>query len=173
LNRAAEPSPVPIADLMAAGLGPTGRTATAALAVLLTMGTMNAYVAAAVKLAGALAAERSAPAMLGRRALAVIGMVGALLLVPLAADLVSVEGLVRACSACFVAVYVTATAAGVRLLDGAPRAAAAIAFAAVTVVLAFFGPFLLVPAAIAALYAAFEMTAASRETAVASSASAR
>ena len=171
----AEPSRVPIADLMAAGLGETGRTATAALAMLLTMGTMNAYVAAAVKLAGALAAERSAPASLNEpvRALALIAAVGAVLLVPLAADLLSVEGLVRACSACFVAVYVTATAAGIRLLDGGPRAAAAVAFAAVTVVLAFFGPFLLVPAAIAALYAAFEMTAASRATAVPSSASAR
>ena len=53
-------------------------------------------------------------------------------------------------SASFVAVYVTATAAGVRLLDGAPRAAAAVAFAAVIVVLAFSGPYLVVPAAVAA-----------------------
>jgi amino acid efflux transporter len=171
----AEPSRVPIADLMAAGLGSPGRTATAALALLLTMGTMNAYVAAAVKLAGALAGEREAPAALARpsRAQGLIGVVGALLLVPLAAEILSLEGLVRACSASFVAVYVTATAAGVRLLDGAPRAAAAIAFAAVLVVLAFFGPFVLVPATIAALYAAFSMTAASRSTAVASSACAR
>jgi hypothetical protein len=44
---------------------------------------------------------------------------------------------------------VIATAAGVRLLDGAPRTAAAVAFAAVVAVLAFSGPYLLVPAAIA------------------------
>jgi amino acid efflux transporter len=145
------PSRVPLADLMAAGLGAPGRTATAALAVLLTMGAMNAYVAAAVKLAGALAQERSAPAALADpgRALATIAAAGAVLLVPLGADLVSVEGLVRACSASFVAVYVIATAAGVRLLDGAPRTAAAVAFAAVVAVLAFSGPYLLVPAAIA------------------------
>ena len=37
----ATPSQVPLADLMAAGLGETGRTVTAVLAVLLTMGTMN------------------------------------------------------------------------------------------------------------------------------------
>ena len=168
----AAPSRVPIADLMAAGLGAPARTATAALAVLLTMGTMNAYVAASVKLAGALAAEGSAPAALARpgRALALIGAVGALLLVPLGADLLSLEGLVRATSAAFVAVYVTATAAGIRLLEGTARGAAIVAFAAVLVVLAFFGPFLLVPATIAALYAAFSMTAASRSTAVASSA---
>ena len=48
----AAPSKVPLADLMAAGLGAPGRTATAALAVLLTMGTMNAYVAAAVEARG-------------------------------------------------------------------------------------------------------------------------
>jgi amino acid efflux transporter len=145
------PSRVPLADLMAAGLGAPGRTATAALAVLLTMGAMNAYVAAAVKLAGALAEEGSAPKAFAHpaRALATIAAAGAVLLVPLCADLLSVEGLVRACSASFVAVYVIATAAGVRLLNGAGRTAAAVAFAAVVVVLAFSGPYLLVPAAIA------------------------
>src|SRR3954471_16143279 len=55
------PSDVPLADLMGAGLGGPGRTVTAALAVLLTMGTMNTYVAAAVRLAGALAEERVGP----------------------------------------------------------------------------------------------------------------
>jgi amino acid efflux transporter len=71
--------------------------------------------------------------------------------VPLGADLLSVDALVRACSAAFVAVYVIATAAGVRLLTGAARAAAAVAFAAVAVVLAFSGPYLLVPAAVATI----------------------
>jgi amino acid efflux transporter len=147
----AEPSRVPLADLMAAGLGAPGRTATAALGVLLTMGAMNAYVAAAVKLAGALADDDAAPKALANpsRALATIAAAGAVLLVPLAADLFSVDGLVRACSAAFVAVYVIATAAGVRLLTGAARAAAGVAFAAVVIVLAFSGPYLLVPAAVA------------------------
>ncbi len=153
----AAPSRVPLADLMAAGLGAPGRTATAALAVLLTMGAMNAYVAAAVKLAGALAEEGSAPKALANpgRALATIAAAGAVLLVPLGADLLSVDGLVRACSASFVAVYVIATAAGIRLLDGSARAAAAVAFAAVVVVLAFSGPYLLVPAAVAVAALAF------------------
>jgi amino acid efflux transporter len=147
----AAPSDVPLADLMAAGLGTTGRTVTAALAVLLTMGAMNAYVAAAIKLAGALAEEGSAPAALARpgRALALFATIGALLLAPLGADLLSLEGLVRATSASFVAVYVAATAAGVRMLDGSARLSAGIAFAAVVVVLAFSGPFLIVPAVVA------------------------
>ena len=151
------PSDVPLADLMAAGLGPTGRTATAALAVLLTMGTMNAYVAAAAKLAGALAEEGSAPAGLASpaRALVLFAAVGAVLLVALGADLIGVEGLVRATSASFVAVYVTATAAGVRLLAGSARASAAVAFAAVVTVLAFSGPYLAVPATVGVAALAF------------------
>jgi amino acid efflux transporter len=151
----AAPSKVPLADLMAAGLGAPGRTATAALAVLLTMGTMNAYVAAAVKLAGALAAEGAAPARLARprAALAIFALVAAGLLAALAADALSVDGLIRATSASFVAVYVTATAAGTRLLTGRARAASAVAFAAVLVVFAFFAAYLAVPAAVAALTA--------------------
>jgi amino acid efflux transporter len=147
----AKPTDVPLADLMAAGLGEAGRMTTAAIAVLLTMGTMNAYVAAAVKLAGALSEEGSAPTWMARpdRALAAFAVVAGVLLAPLGADVLSLDGLVRACSAAFVAVYVTATAAGVRLLEGAARRAAAVAFAAVVVVLAFSGPYLAVPAAIA------------------------
>jgi amino acid efflux transporter len=149
----AAPSDVPLADLMAAGLGTAGRTVTAFLAVLLTMGAMNAYVAAATKLAGALAEEGAAPAVLARpgRALTLFAVACALLLVPLAADLLSLDGLVRACSAAFVAVYAMATAAGVRLLDGAARRCAGIGFAAVIVVLAFSGQFLLVPLVIGAV----------------------
>jgi amino acid efflux transporter len=148
----AAPSDVPLADLMAAGLGAPGRTATAALAVLLTMGTMNAYVAAAVKLAGALADEGSAPRWLARpsRALVLFAAIGAALLVPLGADVLTAEDLVRACSASFVAVYVIATAAGVRLLAGGARRAAAVAFVAVLAVFGFSGVFLLVPLAVGA-----------------------
>jgi amino acid efflux transporter len=146
------PSDVPLADLMAAGLGAPGRTATAVLAVLLTMGSMNAYVAGATKLAGALAAEGTAPAAFARpqRTVALLALLGAILLAPLSAGLLDVDALIRACGASFVAVYVISTAAGARILDGGARRAAAVAFAAVTVVFAFSGPFLLVPAAIAA-----------------------
>ena len=147
----AAPSDVPLADLMAAGLGGPGRTATAFLAVLLTMGAMNAYVAAAAKLAGALAEERSAPAALRRpeRALTAIAAVAAALLVPLGLDVLSLEGLVRATSASFVSVYVVATAAGVRLLAGAARWCSGVALVAVVAVLAFSGPYLAVPVVVA------------------------
>jgi amino acid efflux transporter len=149
----AAPSDVPLADLMAAGLGAPGRTVTAVLAVLLTMGTMNAYVAAATKLAGALAADGAAPAPLARPrfGLGLLAAVAATELALLAFGVLDVEGLVRASSASFVAVYVPATAAGFRLLRGRVRWSAGASFAAMLIVLAFSGPFLLVPAAIAAI----------------------
>ena len=147
----ARPSDVPLADLMAAGLGGPGRAVTAVLALLLTMGTMNTYVAASTRLAGALAAEGAAPAWLARpaNALALFAAWGAALLIPLAAGALGLDGLMRACSAAFVAVYVVATAAGVRLLEGRARAAAAVGCGAVIVVFAFSGPYVLVPVAVA------------------------
>ncbi|MDA0181281.1 amino acid permease [Solirubrobacter phytolaccae] len=146
-------SDVPLADLMGAGLGDAGRRITALLAVLLTMGTMNTYVAAATRLAGALAEEGNAPRFLTapKRALATMaGISGALLLV-LALEVVDVDALMRATSALFVAVYVTATAAGHKLLEGTGRAAAGIAFVAVLVVFGFSGAYILVPLAVIAL----------------------
>jgi amino acid efflux transporter len=149
------PSDVPLADLMAAGLGAPGRTVTALLALLLTMGTMNTYVAASTRLAGALAQEGAAPGWLARpdRALALFALFAAVLLAVLASGALGLDGLMRACSAAFVAVYVLATAAGVRLLDGRARTAAAVAFAAVLVVFAFSGAYVLVPVAVALLAA--------------------
>jgi amino acid efflux transporter len=130
-------SDVPLADLMAAGLGETGRKVTAVLAVLLTMGTMNTYIAAASQLATTLVP--------GSKPLPWIGAVAAVMLVPLALDLISVDVLVKATSATFVAVYVAATAAGVKLLAGGARVAAAVGFVAVVVVFAFSGAYILVP----------------------------
>jgi amino acid efflux transporter len=149
----ARPSDVPLADLMAAGLGAPGRTVTAVLALLLTMGTMNTYVAAATRLAGSLAAGRAAPHGLVRpeRALAGFALFAGALLATLGAGAVGLDGLVQACSTCFVAVYIVATAAGARLLAGRGRAYAVVSFAAVTVVFAFAGAYMLVAVAVALL----------------------
>src|SRR6185503_16822199 len=54
-------SSVPLADLMSVGFGRAGRDATAVLAVALTMGTMNVYIAGTAKLIAALAAEGALP----------------------------------------------------------------------------------------------------------------
>jgi amino acid efflux transporter len=150
-------SNVPLADLMQRGLRNPGRVATAAVAVLLTIGAMNAYVAGAGRLAAALAAEGAMPAWMARRGgpLAVFGATGAALLALLATGVADVEPLIRTSSSCFVAVYVAATAAGARLLTGRLRAAAALSLALVVVVLGFSGPYLAAPAAVALAAAAF------------------
>jgi amino acid efflux transporter len=150
-------STVPLADLMQRGLGTPGRVATAAVAVLLTTGAMNAYVAGAGRLAGAMADDGTMPRFMGRAGapLAVFAVTGALLLTLLAAGIADIEPLIRASSSCFVAVYVAATAAGARLLAGRVRVAAALSFVLVLVVFAFSGPYLAAPAAAALLAAGF------------------
>jgi amino acid efflux transporter len=140
---AAASSDVPLADLMESGLGRPGRVATAVAAVLLTIGPINVYISGAVRLAGAMGRPR-AP-------LAVIAAVAGTILLLLAIGLADVQPLVRAASACFVAVYVTATAAGARLLEGRLRFVAAASFVLVVVVLAFSGAYLAVPAGVAAV----------------------
>jgi amino acid efflux transporter len=154
-------SRVPLADLMQRGLGDPGRTATAVVAVLLTTGAMNAYVAGAGRLAAAMAHDGALPAWMGRRRnpQLLVGAVGGVLLVALAAGVLGVEPLIRVSSTCFVVVYVAATAAGTRLLAGRLRAASAVSLALVLVVLAFSGPYLAAPVAIALLAIARGRTA--------------
>jgi amino acid efflux transporter len=77
-------SRVPLADLVSVGFGRAGRDATAVLAVALTMGTMNVYLAGAAKLSAALARSGALPAWLAggagrsvpRRPLAVLALAG-------------------------------------------------------------------------------------------------
>ena len=122
-------SKVPLADLVAVGFGRTGRDATAVLAVALTMGTMNVYMGGSAKLAATLAQEGTLPRRLAgdtresipRRPLLVIALVGTLVLLGLGAGLSNAADLVRATSACFVAVYVLSLASAVRILAGRTR----------------------------------------------------
>jgi amino acid efflux transporter len=153
----AQGSTVPLADLMQRGLGGAASALTAGAAVLLTVGTTNAYIAGATRLAGSLAEAGAMPRWMARpRApLAAIAAASTAILGLLAAGLVDVDPLVRAISACFVAVYVAATAAGVRLLDGRLRGAAALSLALVVAILAFSGPYVVAPAAVALLAGAF------------------
>ena len=147
-------SRVPLADLIAVGFGRAGRDATAVLAVALTMGTMNVYLAGAAKLAAALAEEGALPRWLAggrprsipRRPLLLLAVVCTSLLAALVAGFSSTDTLVRATSACFVAVYVLALGSAVRILDGTARLAAAVALVLMLVVAVFSSVYLLVPA---------------------------
>ncbi len=160
-------SKVPLADLIAVGFGTWGRDATAVLAVALTMGTMNVYIGGASKLAASLAASGSLPAWLGREAhrsiprrpLLVVFVIGVVLLIVLVAGYGNADELVRATSACFIAVYVAATAAAVRILHGAGRAAALVSCAFSVLIAVFSGWYLLVPLISCACFAVIRMAA--------------
>ncbi|MGD0810287.1 MAG: amino acid permease [Acidimicrobiales bacterium] len=147
-------SKVPLADLLGAAFGRGGRDATAVLALALTMGTMNVYVASSARLAANLAQQHALPAWLGQgqdrdvplRALAAMAVTTALFLGALTVGITGTTELVRATSACFVAVYVLVLASAVFVLRGRPRAIAAMALVAMAVVALFSSLYLLVPA---------------------------
>lgn len=154
-------SQVPLADLLQRGLGDAGRTATAVLALVLTLGTVNVYTGSVSALVGALAADGALPRWVvgatsstpdrpSKRPLLLLAATGSLLLAALGVERLDTTQLVRATSACFVAVYVVALLAAVRVLDGATRAAAVVAVTLAVVVAAFSATYLIVPA-IAAL----------------------
>ncbi len=166
-------SKVPLADLIAVGFGRAGRDATAVLAVALTMGTMNVYFGGSARLAAALAQNGALPGWLGgdagrsvpRRPLFVLALLGVGLLVALAVGISSTADLIRATSACFIAVYVLALASAVRILRGRIRTVAAVALVLVTVVAVFSSSFLLVPAAAALVSLGLRRLARSRSAA--------
>ncbi|SDT63169.1 APC family permease [Actinoplanes derwentensis] len=127
-------SRAPLADLLAIGLGGPVRLLTAVIAVVLTMGAVNAYFAGSSRLGAALAREGSLPRVLGtqRRSLSfiLVASIGSVLL-PL--DLHTAALLT---TGCFTLVYVIGTAAALRLLPGTgARAVAGFAFAAVVALL--------------------------------------
>jgi len=148
-------SRVPLADLIGVGFGGAGRDATAVLAVALTMGTMNVYVGATAKLIASLANEGTLPRRLGedahrsipRRPLLLIGAVGLPMFAGLLAGATTTDALVRATSACFVAVYVLALASAVRILEGRVRLLAIVSLALTIVVAGFSAWYLAVPVA--------------------------
>jgi amino acid efflux transporter len=142
------------------------------------MGTMNVYIGGASKLAAALAASGSLPSWLAgdahrsipRRPLLVVAVAGLVGLVALVAGLGSAGELVRATSACFVVVYVAATASAARILHGKARAAALVSCVLSIVVAVFSGWYLLVPAASLGIFVLLRAHAGRRPTSAARSA---
>jgi amino acid efflux transporter len=152
-------SKVPLADLVSVGFGGAGRDATAVLAVALTMGTMNVYISGSAKLAASLAAAGALPRWLAgdahlsvpRRPLAALSVPVLAILTGLVAGVGSTDGLVRATSACFIAVYLLALASAYRILTGRFRVVAAVAVGTIVVLAVFSSWYLLVPVAAAAV----------------------
>lgn len=160
-------SAAPLSDLMALGIGPAARPATAVAAVLLTVGTMNTFFAGAAKLGAALARDGALPGWLAegssagavpRRSLLIVGG-GALLSLGVSAvaglDLATVMLLA---TSSFTLVYLLGSAAAIRLLPrGWARRGAFVAAAASVALAVSIGAPMVWPvgvSAVAALYLA-------------------
>jgi len=126
LGTGAGSSQAPLADLLAIGLGAPARWVTTVIALLLTVGAMNAYLAGAAKLGAALGRDGGLPSWFGqgsrsgeipRRSLAVVTVLSfGSLAVTAAADL-DLQSSVLLVTGSFTLVYVLGTAAAVRLLQ--------------------------------------------------------
>jgi amino acid efflux transporter len=159
LGPAAGKSSAPLAELLATGLGGKVQVLAAAAALLLTLGTMNAYFAGAAKLGAALGRDGALPAWLAagsragdvpRRSLLVVAV---LALIALCAAVIAGIGprpLVLLTTGSFVTVYALGTAAAVRLLPKRSwaRRCACVALVAVAGLFAATGWYLLWPLAI-------------------------
>ncbi len=144
----------PLAELLAIGVGGQVRVLTAIAAVLLTVGTMNAYFAGAAKLGAALGRDGALPAWFARgssagevprRSLSVVAGLGCVGLVIAAVSGVGARPLVLLTTGSFVLVYILGTAAALRLLPRGtwPHRAAIAALVAVAVLLLATGVYLL------------------------------
>src|SRR6266705_3794254 len=153
---------VPLADLLQLAIGPAGRAVAAAAALVLTAGSVNAYISGASEMLRELTAVPSqkgpngpghAPRLSAHVLLGVIALVGLVLLGLSALRLADIVALVSVPTAMFLCVYLSCTAAAARILSGPARVAAAVAVLAVLAILAFSGWALLAAVAVAVVAA--------------------
>lgn len=156
LGPAAGAADAPLAELLAIGIGGKVDVLAAAAALLLTLGTMNAYYAGTAKLGAALGRDGALPAWLGRgstagevprRSLALVSGLSGLALAAVAVAEVGPTPLVLLTTGSFATVYALGTAAALRLLPARSRArrAALAALVAVAALLVMTGWYLLWP----------------------------
>lgn len=148
-------SQAPLADLLAVGVGGPVRPVVAAVAVILTFGAVNAYMAGASRLGAALAREGALPSRVfgtHRRSLVfcAVAAVGASLLP------VQVHSVLLLVTGALTLVYVLGTAAAVRLLPGrVEKAVAAFSLVCVGALLWLTGPPALLGLGVAAAAVAY------------------
>ncbi|HEU5037818.1 MAG TPA: amino acid permease [Nocardioides sp.] len=115
----------PLSDLLVLGFGEPARAVTTVVAVLLSLGAMNAYFAGSARLGGALGRDGSLPAWFAhgssagqvpRRSLVVVtaGALGTL--VAIAVSGIAIERTMLLVTGAFSIVYLVGTAAAIRLL---------------------------------------------------------
>ena len=145
-----KPGAAPLSDLLALELGPLARPVTTFIAVLLSVGAMNAYFAGASRLGAAMGrdgslpvwfADGSAPGAIPRRALVVVTAGSLLTLAAIWLSGARFDATILGVTGAFTLVYVVGTASAVRLLDrGSPTWwCAVISFAATLVLLVLTG----------------------------------
>lgn len=122
------PTDVPLARLLALAVGPAGIAVAAGAAVVLTLGSVNAYLSGSVQMAGSRFRVLPLVAACG---LVVLGLYGL--------GAVNTAALVEVPTAMFVCVYLACLASAVRALTGRARLAAVAALPAVAAILAFCG----------------------------------
>ena len=165
----AELDRVAVAHLLGDTFGVSARAIAGGAAVVITLGTTNAFVAATSRLGYALGRDRAFPTAMGRLnrrhtpAVAVV-TVGAIALGGLALAYVrhwGAEAFIVVPTSLVIIVYVVGMLAGVRLLAGRARLLAAGAAAVCLALLPFAGVALVIPAAVAV--AAVSARAAGRQ----------
>jgi amino acid efflux transporter len=108
---------LPLAGLLGHAVGAAGPDIAAVAAIVLTLGATNAYISGAAAVAGQLLRRRGRGAPL-RRLLTAIGAAGLLLITLYGLRIVGTTALVAVPTALFLAVYLGAMAAAVRVLRG-------------------------------------------------------
>lgn len=129
-------SSTPVAKLLVLAVGPAGVVLAGISAVVLTIGTINAYVSGAATLARTLTSQGDQDTPPRWLNVAILAS-GGVLISLLGAGVLELESLVAVPSAMFLVVYLGCTAAAWRLLPGGVRIAAAAAFVLVLAILAF------------------------------------
>jgi amino acid efflux transporter len=131
--------PAPLSDLLVIALGESARPVMTVAAVLLTVATINTYFAGAAELGASLARDGSLPSWLAarrgrlgvpRRALGLVAFTGLATTAAMAVLGLDTTSTLLFVTATFALVYLAATAAAVRLLDGWSRFAAVVAVVA-------------------------------------------
>jgi amino acid efflux transporter len=139
---------LPLAGLLDHAVGAAGPDIAAVAAIVLTLGATNAYISGAAATAGQLVRGRGRAAPLPGL-LTAIAAAGLLLITLYGLRIVGTAALVAVPTALFLAVYLGAMTAAVRVLSGPARLAAWPAAVAVTAMLGFCGWALLLPVAVA------------------------
>ncbi|MGW0733237.1 APC family permease [Streptomyces sp. NPDC002851] len=162
LGAGAGATTTPLTLLLERSIGTYARPVTAVAALLLTFGAVNTYLAGGARLGAALGQDGAMPRRLvtepggesapPRRSLTLLTAASMVVTAAAAAGAVELETLLRSTSACLAAVTLAGLLAAATLLPrGSLLRTAAVASAAmVTLVLTFCGPYLLLPAALAA-----------------------